>query len=73
MAVVCVVQILHLNYLVPRWLGFSRGQCRARSELRLAIWRAFKTEGITIPFHQVDVHMDPTGWTKAPTPQDAQP
>lgn len=32
---------------------------RARSELRLAIWRALKGAGITIPFPQIDVHFDP--------------
>ncbi len=30
---------------------------KARSELRLAIWRAFRRHAITIPFHQVDIHM----------------
>jgi small-conductance mechanosensitive channel len=40
------------------------------SELRKAVWFAFKEAGITIAFHQVDIHFDPpvteafTGLTK---------
>jgi len=29
------------------------------SELRKAVWFAFKENGITIAFHQVDIHFDP--------------
>lgn len=38
----------------------------ARSELRLAIWRAFRDADVTIPFPQVDVHMDPVRLVEPP-------
>ena len=30
-----------------------------KSELRKAVWFAFKENGITIAFNQMDVHFDP--------------
>ncbi len=43
---------------------------QARTELRYAIWRAFKEEGIEIPFPQQDVHIRSWG---AGAPSPAQP
>lgn len=41
------------------WVGDPWTAPRRRSDLRLAIWRAFREHDVTIPFPQVDVHLDP--------------
>lgn len=41
------------------WISDPWTAPKVRSELRLAIWRAFRDEGVVIPFPQVDVHFDP--------------
>lgn len=56
-----------IDFDVMVWINDPWAAPTVRSELRMAIWRAFKVEGIVIPFPQVDLHVDPTEWTKAPT------
>lgn len=41
---------------------------RARSQLRLSIWRALRDHDVVIPFPQVDLHVkEPVGWVDAPS------
>lgn len=43
---------------------------KARSELRLAIWRAFRKEQVSIPFPQVDLHVkEPIRLVEPPEPR----
>jgi small-conductance mechanosensitive channel len=48
----------------------ENGVANIRSDINLAIWRAFKQAGITIPFPQRDVHLHaaPSAPLPAPTP-----
>jgi len=46
----------------------ENGVANIRSDINLAIWRAFKAAGITIPYPQRDVHLHPVG---APSATDA--
>lgn len=38
----------------------QQGVANVRSDINLAIWKAFRAAGITIPFPQRDVHLNPT-------------
>lgn len=44
---------------VSIWVRHAFERPKLLSALRMAIWRAFETEGITIAFPQIDVHLDP--------------
>ena len=48
-----------VNFEVSIWIDKPWDMRRRRSELNLAIWRAFKAEEIVIAFPQLDVHFDP--------------
>jgi potassium efflux system protein len=48
-----------VDYLLTVWCDQPWEARVLRSELREAIWTAFKENGITIAFPQVDVHFDP--------------
>lgn len=41
------------------WIANPWNEQQARSNLNFAIWHALKREGITIPFPQLDLHLDP--------------
>lgn len=47
-----------IDFDVSVWIDDPWMAPRARSALRLAIWRAFRDAGVVIPFPQVDVHFD---------------
>jgi small-conductance mechanosensitive channel len=49
-----------VGFAVFVWVADPWTAPRARSDLRFAVWRALKNGGITIPFPQVDVHLDPS-------------
>ena len=54
-----------INFDISIWIEDSWVAPVAKSRLNHAIWRAFKDNGITIAFPQMDVHLDRPG-----TPQD---
>jgi small-conductance mechanosensitive channel len=44
----------------------EEGVGNVRSTINLAVWRAFKQAGITIPYPQRDIHIKPAGVLSAP-------
>jgi small-conductance mechanosensitive channel len=60
-----------INFDVLIWVNDPWASPRVRSALRLAVWRALRDAHITIPFPQVDLHVDPDEWTAAPVPAKA--
>jgi small-conductance mechanosensitive channel len=47
-----------INFDLSIWIADSWSAPPAKSRLNHAIWRAFKDNGITIAFPQMDVHLD---------------
>jgi small-conductance mechanosensitive channel len=50
------------------WIGRASDKLDAIAWTNMAVWKAFREHGITIPFPQVDVHMK-----NGPTAPGARP
>ncbi len=62
-----------LNFRLLCWIPFDSG-LSIRSDLSVAIYNAFKEEGIEIPFPQMDIHVkDVVSGTKTEKPQVVVP
>ncbi len=61
-----------INLQLRIWIAdMENGTASVKSEINLAIWRAFKANNITMPFPQRDLHLK-SGWPSAVTTlQDA--
>lgn len=55
-----------MNLQLRVWIAdMENGTASVKSEINLAIWRAFKANDITMPFPQRDLHLK-SGWPPAP-------
>jgi small-conductance mechanosensitive channel len=56
-----------INLQLRVWIAdMENGTASVKSEINLAIWRAFKANQITMPFPQRDLHLK-SGWPVAAT------
>jgi len=56
-----------INLQLRVWIAdMENGTASVKSEINLAIWRAFKANNITMPFPQRDLHLK-SGWPQAAT------
>jgi potassium-dependent mechanosensitive channel len=54
-----------LDFMLVAWIEHPQAQRRVASDLRFGIDRAFREEGIEIPFPQRDLHLKSGAWEKA--------
>ncbi|MEO0785611.1 MAG: mechanosensitive ion channel family protein, partial [Pseudomonadota bacterium] len=59
-----------LDFEVRAFVSDVSSSLKARTELRVAIFKAFKAAGVEIPFPQRDLHLrsGPEGWKFGDTP-----